>query len=56
MIYVATIGGRQMLAMRTIDCDEPAAVEGTEGASDPFFSPDGHWIGFFARAAFRRFR
>ncbi len=54
MIYVATIGGRQMLAMRTIDRDEPVAMEGTEGASDPFFSPDGHWIGFFARGSLQK--
>ncbi len=54
MIYVTTIGGRQQLAMRTIDRDEPAAVEGTEGASDPFFSPDGNWIGFFARGSLQK--
>ena len=23
-------------------------MAGTEGGSDPFFSPDGQWIGFFA--------
>ena len=26
----------------------PARSPGTEGASQPFFSPDGQWIGFFA--------
>lgn len=30
--------------------DQPKAIElpGTEGASSPFFSPDGQWVGFFA--------
>jgi len=23
-------------------------IPGTEGAADPFFSPDGQWLGFFA--------
>ena len=54
MIYVATIGGRQQLAMRTIDRDEPTPMEGTDGASDPFFSPDGNWIGFFARGSLQK--
>jgi serine/threonine-protein kinase len=26
----------------------PRALEGTEGADGPFFSPDGRWIGYFA--------
>jgi serine/threonine-protein kinase len=31
--------------------DQPTATElpGTEGAEGPFFSPDGQWVGFFAR-------
>src|SRR5207245_7857752 len=27
---------------------QAAALSGTENARDPFFSPDGQWIGFFA--------
>jgi serine/threonine-protein kinase len=27
---------------------EAVAIPGTEGGSDPFFSPDGHWVGFFS--------
>src|SRR5688500_1338434 len=27
---------------------KPEIVPGTEGAAAPFFSPDGHWIGYFA--------
>jgi serine/threonine-protein kinase len=54
MIYVATMGGRQQLALRDIDRDEPVPMDGTDGASDPFFSPDGDWIGFFARGSLQK--
>src|SRR5262245_8050962 len=54
MTYVAAIGGRQQLALRTIDRDEPVPIAGTDGASDPFFSPDGNWIGFFARGSLQK--
>ena len=32
------------------DLDQPGArlLEGTAGAANPFFSPDGEWVGFFA--------
>jgi serine/threonine-protein kinase len=36
------------LAMRRLDQREFSPLSGTEGASWPFFSPDGQWIGFFA--------
>ena len=56
MVYVATAGGRSQLFLRSIDRDEPAAIDGTEDASDPFFSPDGKWIGFFARGSLQKVR
>ena len=40
--------GRQMLASRFLDTPSVTVIPGTESASDPFFSPDGQWIGFFA--------
>ena len=30
------------------------ALSGTEGAYEPFFSPDGQWIGFFAQGKLRK--
>jgi Tol biopolymer transport system component len=40
--------GPRMLAMRMMDKASGVAIAGTEGGHDPFFSPDGQWLGFFA--------
>ena len=54
LVYVAvaaTSQGQpavQQLYVRPLDSDESKPISGTEGASCPFFSPDGQWIGFFA--------
>jgi serine/threonine-protein kinase len=40
--------GAVHLAVRQIDQGNAVALPGTEGARDPFFSPDGEWIGFSA--------
>ena len=36
------------LYVRSLDQLQSTALSGTENARDPFFSPDGQWIGFFA--------
>jgi Tol biopolymer transport system component len=36
------------LYVRSLDQLQATALSGTENAVDPFFSPDGQWIGFFA--------
>ena len=36
------------LYVRRVDRLEAARLPGSDGASAPFFSPDGRWIGFFA--------
>jgi Tol biopolymer transport system component len=41
-------GGKGQLATRLLDQAQATLVPGTENATDPFFSPDGQWIGFFA--------
>ena len=38
----------RQLAIRRLDQSNLTRLAGTEGAFDPFFSPDGQWIGFFA--------
>ncbi len=41
-------GGTVLLATRLMDQSKPTVLSGTENPADPFFSPDGQWIGFFA--------
>jgi len=49
LAYVASdSAGTERLYVRPIDSLEARLLAGTEGASAPFFSPDGQWIGFFA--------
>ena len=40
--------GRQQIATRLLDQPNASVLSGTEGATNPFFSPDGQWLGFFA--------
>jgi Tol biopolymer transport system component len=48
LAYVAIQGGTQQLYLRAMDSLEARPISGTEGAIEPFFSPDGQWLGFFA--------
>ena len=43
-----TGGGSAQVWVRRLDQLPAAPLAGTEGAREPFFSPDGHWIGFSA--------
>ena len=45
---------KQQLATRLLDQAEPTLLPGTEGGFDPFFSPDGQWIGFFASGQLKK--
>ena len=47
--YVALRGGEHRLFIRELDSFESTELDGTEDAQAPFFSPDGRWVGFFAR-------
>jgi Tol biopolymer transport system component/tRNA A-37 threonylcarbamoyl transferase component Bud32 len=42
------------LWIRPMDRIEPRPLPGTEGASEPFFSPDGKSVGFFAEGKLKR--
>jgi Tol biopolymer transport system component len=46
--------GKQQIWVRTLDALEPNALAGTEGANDPFWSPDSRFIGFFADAKLKK--
>jgi DNA-binding winged helix-turn-helix (wHTH) protein len=40
--------GRRFLYVRSMTADSPVRIDGTEGGVQPFWSPDGGQIGFFA--------
>lgn len=40
--------GEQRLYLRALDRPEADPIPATEGALNPFFSPDGEWVGFWA--------
>ncbi len=48
LAYVARQGGTQQIYLRAMDSLEATPIPGTEGAVNPFFSPDSRWLGFFA--------
>jgi eukaryotic-like serine/threonine-protein kinase len=48
LAYVARQSGTQQLYLRAMDSMEARPIARTEGAINPFFSPDGEWVGFFA--------
>jgi serine/threonine protein kinase/Tol biopolymer transport system component len=48
LAYVARQGGTQQIYLRPLDSLESRPMPGTEGANEPFFSPDGQWLGFVA--------
>jgi eukaryotic-like serine/threonine-protein kinase len=52
--YVAVASGREQLHVRAIDSAESKALAGTDQAINPFFSPDGQWIGFFAQGKLKK--
>jgi len=50
LAYIAqnASGGMTQLYMRRLGQLESTVLSGSIGARDPFFSPDGQWIAFFA--------
>ncbi len=46
IVYVGKAPGGQRLYVRRMDRPDPVAIPGSEGASLPFFSPDGLSLGF----------
>ena len=54
LIFSAERDGRVQLYVRRLEQLDATPIAGTEGASNPFFSPDGQWLGFFADGALRK--
>ena len=53
IVYVGYSNSRSRLFVRSLDAFEAAALPGTEGASQPFFAPDGSRVGFVAEGRLR---
>jgi len=51
LIYVAERGTASELFQLTLEDAKGGVLAGTEGAFDPFFSPDAKWIGFYGRGS-----
>ena len=52
--FVATSDGERTLVSRSLESGLVKTLAGTEGAMSPFFSPDGHWVGFFTRTGLKK--
>lgn len=51
-VYAATLdGGQTRLYLRPLDEVAANPIPATEGASTPFFSPDGRWLAFYANGS-----
>ncbi|HTY36027.1 MAG TPA: protein kinase [Bacteroidota bacterium] len=54
LVFLALDHGVQKLFLRPLDQFESKPIAGTEGASDPFFSPDGQWVGFWTNGKLKK--
>jgi len=54
IVFSAERNGRVQLYRRRLDQLEATPIAGTEGASNPFFSPNGESLGFHADGALKR--
>jgi serine/threonine protein kinase/Tol biopolymer transport system component len=52
--FTGRSGAKTQLYLRPLDQFEATPLPGTDGASNPFFSPDGRWIGFFANEKLKK--
>jgi serine/threonine-protein kinase len=54
LVYIAPGDSGRRLYLRPIDAFEATPIRGTDGARSPFFSPEGEWIGFFAKGQLKK--
>ena len=48
LVFTARVGGRFHLYIRSLEQLDARRLPGTEDGVNPFFSPDGEWVGFFS--------
>ena len=54
LVYAVEKGATSELRRRALDSAESTPIPATEGATSPFFSPDGKWIAFTAGAKLKK--
>jgi serine/threonine-protein kinase len=54
LAFVGRRGTTDQIYIRALDRRDAVALAGTEGAANPFFSPNGRSVGFWAAGALRR--
>ncbi len=54
LVYSANVGGATQLYQRALNQFETTPMAGTEGAVNPFFSPDGQWVAFAASGKLKK--
>jgi len=52
--YTVRRGDTSQLYLRALNRLEPTLVPASEDAYNPFFSPDGEWVGFFAQGKLKK--
>jgi len=56
IVFSAVRNDRQQLWLRYLNQSEATPIAGTEQSAEPFFSPDGAWIGYWSAGALRKIR
>jgi serine/threonine protein kinase/Tol biopolymer transport system component len=54
LAFSGRAAGKTQLYLRALDQFEAKPLAGTDEAANPFFSPDGRWIGFFANEKLKK--
>jgi serine/threonine-protein kinase len=54
MAFAGERAGKIQLFLHDFSSGQTTPLDGTDGARSPFFSPDGRWIGFFARGKVKK--
>jgi serine/threonine-protein kinase len=48
VVYAGNLDGESQIYRRALNSFEATPIAGTAGGENPFFSPDGSWVGFFS--------